>query len=146
MLSVAYRRAALLASQWTTADVRWLAVTTDYAPDVDTDEFVAAVTSWELTGAGYARWVATGRVASFDGATLVLDCDDPQFGVVAAGETIGWAIAYRHVTDDTDSELICALRVEFATDGATPVTVVISDRGVLRFADARHRRLEPGWA
>lgn len=117
---------------WDTGTWGALLAVDTWSPDPTTEEFVADMVGNELTVAGYARDAVAGLVLTVDLATntVVADCDDFAFGSGAAGEVAGWAVIYRDVTNDSDSELVCAIPISRVTDG-TALDVNVNPSGLL---------------
>lgn len=100
---------------------RWLLLLSSAAdPDCSTDEFVADVAADEPTDGSYARVNIAGMsvTSSLVDCTLTLDCTDPTFTAFAGGETVAWLVLYLFVTNDADSPLMAAFRIEWTATGA----------------------------
>lgn len=128
---------ALLPTDFTSASYRALLVAAPFVPDPLTQEFVADVAADELGGAGYSRQVLAGKTITPSVADNIVtfDCNDPNFGSVVAGETATYMIVFRFVTNDADSELVCALNVDRTTDGS-PVIITIPATGIVEYRGA----------
>lgn len=93
---------------WATASHYWMLLRSDFVQD-RTDHYVADLVAYEVGVAGYARQAVTGEVRSVDTTNhrVSYSCDDVTFAGLAAGETIGWAVIYKVVTNDSDHLLLC---------------------------------------
>jgi hypothetical protein len=114
------------------ADLRWMLLKgTGYTfnPDHDT---VAALTpgSNEVSVTGYAREPLTGGTRTVDDSTdrVTYTADNPDFGTLAAGQTITALVLYEHVTNDADS-------VPVAYYTLSPVDSAVIDPYVVHFTD-----------
>ena len=102
-----------------------------------TDDFVGDVVANEITGGGASGFAGADR-KTLGSKTLVVgsglatfDAADPTAWTIAAGETIGGAIIYKHITSDAASPLICYLAfTNTATNGGT-ITVSFNASGIL---------------
>jgi len=92
---------------WTTDTFGFLLVDNVYVVDPD-DVYVAAAAADELSGVGYARYAVATPTRTVDNALdrITYDCEDPDFGTIAIGETADAMILYRLVTNDADSPMI----------------------------------------
>lgn len=114
------------------ADLRWLLLKGSgytFSPDHDT---VANLTpgSNEVTASGYARVALSGGTRTVDDSTdrVNYTADNPDFGTLAAGQTITAAVLYRHVTNDSDS-------VPVAYYALSPIDSGVIDPYVVHFTD-----------
>jgi hypothetical protein len=92
-----------------TADLRVLLVKSTYTFDPD-HNFVADVVAGalEISAAGYARQALTSKTVVEDDANdfAYLDADDPNFGSIAAGQTVGGMVLFIHTGSDATAQLI----------------------------------------
>lgn len=103
---------------WTTDDIRCLLVTSSYTPNQDTHEFVSDITN-ELSGGNYVRKTLANKTAAEDDASdrVDLGADNVTWTALeAVAGTPAYAIIYKHVTVDADSQLIGW--IEFTTPPA----------------------------
>lgn len=105
-----------------------------YVPDVDHD-FVSDLTpaTNEVTVSPYARITAAGKARTISDSLnrITYTCNNPDFGMLAAGQTVSAMVLFRFVTNDADSILIGYFDLDdFATDG-TDFPVVLGSLGVL---------------
>jgi hypothetical protein len=97
--------------------------------------------SHEVTVSGYARQALANETVTRDDTNdfAYLDADDAVFTALAAGETIGGAVLFRHTGTDTTAPLIAFYDlVDTATNGGN-VTVqwnTPANGGVLKLAGA----------
>jgi hypothetical protein len=87
------------------ADLRVALVKTT-APTPDTN-FMNEIT--ELTVGGYARQTLTGETVTEDDTNdfAYLDFNDPDYGVLAVGETIIGQVLFRHTGSDATAPVYC---------------------------------------
>lgn len=105
---------------WLADTIRVMLLTAAFVPDLDADIFVADVVTDELVGAGYARITLAGKLSTKDNGNNRTDyiANNPVWAAIAAGETIGWAIVFKQITNDADSTLIAVLDgADVATNG-----------------------------
>lgn len=94
------------------SDLRVLLVKPTYVFDPDhafvDDGSANDPQSHEVSVVGYARQALANKVITRDDATdkAYLDADDVVFAALAAGQTVGAAILYRHTGIDTTAPLI----------------------------------------
>jgi hypothetical protein len=105
-----------------TDDVRLLLVDDTYVFEPD-EEYVTELSSYEVTGTGYTRKAVGGRSIYKDDAEDEAEWRASKlvWGALDVG-TVGGAVLYKHVTDDTDSPLIAYVQpdgVPYATSGGT---------------------------
>ena len=112
------------------ADLRVLLVKDTYAFNPD-HNFVADVVAGalEISAAGYSRQTLANKTVTEDDANdfAYLDADDPAFGSIAAGQTVGGMVLFIHTGSDATAQLVAfydladtltnglALSVAFAT-------------------------------
>lgn len=123
---------------WVTGDVRVLLLKSG-TPDKDND-FVSDLTPGtnELSVVGYARVACTSEAITRDDTNdwVKFVVANVAFAALTAGQTITWAIFYKHNAADAAAQLICAIDVvDTATNGGT-VTLTISADGVFYIAAA----------
>ena len=105
---------------WLVDTIKIMLMKSAYTPDVDANIFVADITANELTVGGYARVTLATKFSTKDNANNRTDygADNPVWAALAAGETIGWAVIFKQVTNDADSTLIAVLDgADVATNG-----------------------------
>jgi hypothetical protein len=105
---------------WLADTIRIMLLKSSFTPDLDADIFVADVSADELGVAGYARITLANKFSTKDNANNRTDygADNPVWAALAAGETIGWAVVFKLVTNDADSPVICVLDgADVATNG-----------------------------
>jgi hypothetical protein len=127
------------------ADLRLLLVKSSYTFNKDhltvDDGSANDPASHEVTVSGYARQALANEVVTRDDTNdfTYLDADDVVFTALAAGETIGGAVLFRHTGVDTTAPLIAFYDlVDTATNGGN-VTVqwnTPANGGVLKLAGA----------
>ena len=127
------------------ADLRLLLVKSSYTFNKDhltvDDGSANDPASHEVAVSGYARQALANEVVTRDDTNdfTYLDADDVVFTALAAGETIGGAVLFRHTGVDTTAPLIAFYDlVDTATNGGN-VTVqwnTPANGGVLKLAGA----------
>lgn len=95
---------------------------------LQTTNFVSDLTpaSNEVTVSGYARYTLTSESVTEDDTNhfAYLDAEDAAFGALTTGETITWAILFRHTGSDATAPVYgCYDVADTPTNGGT-VTVV----------------------
>lgn len=117
-----------------TGTFEWLLLLASAAePDCGTDQFVADLSADEPTDGSYARVAISGMAVATDSSTctLAMTCDDPTFTAFAGGEQVGWLVLFLQVTNDADSPLMVAFRIDWTADGSDFVPTVNPDGLVL---------------
>lgn len=104
------------AVDWDADTIKWLLVGTGYVHDPDVD-FVSGVTANELSGTGYARKTLAATTTLDDTNDKVIHDAPDQTYTGADFGTVHGGIAYKEVTDDTDSVPI--VYVELSSDVTT---------------------------
>jgi len=96
---------------WPVDTIRVMLLKSSFTPDQDADIFVSDVVADEIGVAGYARITLANKFSTKDNANNRTDygADNPVWAALAAGETIGWAIVFKLVTNDADSPVIALL-------------------------------------
>jgi hypothetical protein len=120
-----------------TSDLKCLLLKTTGAFDRD-DAYVSDISANELTAVGYARVQLTNPVLNQDDImdAVYLDGDDPIFGPIAAGQTIGYMVIFRDTGADATSPLLmCWKVVPTDTDGGE-FTFEFSASGISKFWSA----------
>lgn len=127
------------------ADLRLMLVKSSYTFNKDhltvDDGSANDPASHEVTVSGYARQALANEVVTRDDTNdfTYLDADDVVFTALAAGETIGGAVLFRHTGADGTAPLIAFYDlVDTATNGGN-VTVqwnTPANGGVLKLAGA----------
>lgn len=118
------------------ADLRALLVTDAYTYDPD-HNVVNDVVAQELTVSNYARQALTSEaVTENDTADRAqLDAADVTFSSLGAGETIGGAIIFNFVTNDTDSWLLCFIDTNDLATAGNNVTLQFGSTGFLHLLE-----------
>lgn len=105
-----------------------------YVPNKDHD-FVADLTPGtnEIAGAGYSRQTLATKTRTIDDTNdrITYDCDDLDFGTIAAGENVEAMVVYRFVTNDADSILIAYYPLGTIATTGLAFPVVVSASGLL---------------
>ena len=103
-----YSKQAFVKAQinWETADIR-VALTTGYAFNVDTDQYLTAMTN-ECVGTGYARKALTGKTATMVAGGVQLKADDPTWTGANFG-TPAFAVIYVYNVSDAAALIIGVL-------------------------------------
>jgi len=74
--------------------------------------------SHELTVTGYARIALANEAVGISGSSVYFDANDVSWASLAAGETIGGAVIFRHTGTDTTAPLLVYIQLgPKATDG-----------------------------
>lgn len=140
MADIAYNRGLPEWAAFTTITARALLLKgAGYTPSKDHD-FVADLTvgTNEVAGAGYSRQTLGSKTATIDdgGDYVVYDAADPNFGTIAAGETVTGLVVYRFVTDDTDSILLAYYDITDTATNGTPFVATLHANGLVRLRQA----------
>lgn len=106
-----------------------------YTPNKDHD-YVADITpaSNEVTASGYARVTLGSKTEAIDDTNdkIVYSCANPNFGTLAAGQSVTGMIVYREVTNDADSILVaCFTFTAVGSSQVAPFTVAVPTEGLL---------------
>lgn len=90
-----------------TSDLRVLLVQSSYT-ELATHNVVADIVASELSVVGYARQALANKTATEDDVNgfAYLDADDVVFTSLAAGQTIGGAVVFRHTGADATAPLL----------------------------------------
>lgn len=109
------------------ADLRVLLVNSGYVFSKAHD-FIADVVANEISAAGYARQTLAGKVVTEDDANnrAYLDADDPVFPSMAAGQTIGGAIVFRHTGSDATAPIVTFIDVADVATAGTAFTLTFA--------------------
>ncbi len=94
-------------------NIRGILMQSTYIPDLDNDNFVSAITGFEVTGA--ARTVdLVGKTFNYNTGPNAWEFKHtaPTLGSPPAGETIGYLVLYKFITNDADSPLLVLDDVE----------------------------------
>lgn len=140
MSTLIYNQGLDLMQDWTTGTYKFLLLKSSAAAfDRDMD-FVADVvaSSAEISASGYARdtvTTPTRTVSDVDNCTYY-DCDDPDFGSIAAGQTVGRMVLFKFITNDASSLLIADFDLTDTPTDGNPFTVVLNPSGVMKHAAA----------
>lgn len=87
-------------------------LTGTYTPDPDhLHPNATGLAANEITGGSYARQNLASRTRTVNNTTDKVEhaANNPTFSALAASSAPRWAIVYRVVTDDTDSQLVCCI-------------------------------------
>jgi len=102
-----------------------------------THDFVSDVVANEITGGGASGFSGADR-KTLGSKTLVVgsglatfDAADPTAWTIAAGETIGGAIIYKHTGSDAASPLICYLAFTNTVSNGGTISVSFNAGGIL---------------
>ena len=121
-----YKMALLKSSYAPTAQqIRDLNVVNDLVPGTN-----------ELSVAGYSRQTLANKTVTEDDTNnrASLDCDDVTFTGLASGQTVGWVVIYREVTNDTDSVVVAVYDVTDTPTNGGNVSITIDSTGALRLS------------
>jgi hypothetical protein len=105
------------------ADFRLLLLDTDYVQDKN-DNVLDDLDADEITVSGYARQTMANETLTEDDTNdrAYLDADDVTYTALVAGQTIGWAILYRHTGSDATAPTVAAYDVnDTPTNGGNVV-------------------------
>lgn len=121
------------------ADLRVLLMTAAYT-FTRTHNFVADVVANEISAAGYSRQALTGETVVEDDTNhrAYLDANDSTFGTLAAGQTIGGVVLFRHTGSDATAPLIAFIQLPSTpTNGSFGVSwAAPGSGGILYLASA----------
>lgn len=106
------------------ADLRCLLLTTAGAPTADTN-FVSDIVANEVSVGGYARQTLTGETVTEDDTNdfAYLDANDALFAALATGQTIGWAVVFRHTGADATAPVYACYDVTDTPTNGGDVTI-----------------------
>jgi len=124
---------------WASDDVRVLLVKSTYTFDA-THQYVTDITpaTYECDVTSYARKQLASKTKTYDAANtrVKFDAADPVWSALESGNTLGGAIVFKQVTNDTDSPCIAFLddasdlvtnggqvTLQFAANGCATITV-----------------------
>lgn len=98
-----------------------------------THQFVSAVSGYEMSTAGYARATLDNLAIVTAGTNVGLTADMETFVAIGGSPFPAAAagIVYRHVTDDTDSWLLCYLDSITAVTNGDDLVVTWDTKGIL---------------
>jgi len=120
MANVIYNsfKGALSSVNWgdnSTTTIKVMLVTSDYAPDIDTHEFISDVTN-EASGTGYTTGgiVLTNRTVTVDDTNDWAKYDADDISWAASTITARGAVIYKDTGTDTTSPLIAY--IDFVSD------------------------------
>lgn len=106
---------------WATGTFKWALMKSTYAAD-RTHNFISDVSAQELSSAGYARQAVTGATRTVNTSLhrIIYDCNDPTFGPLASGATVGSVLVFRDTGTAGTSRLMALFDIaDYATDGST---------------------------
>lgn len=109
------------------ADLRVLLVNSGYVFS-KAHNFVADVAANEISAVGYARQTLANKVVVEDDSNnrAYLDADDPVFPSMAAGQTIGGAVLFRHTGNDATAPCIIFIDVADVATAGTAWTLTFA--------------------
>lgn len=124
---------------WTTATYRWALLSAGTFRAGDDTMAAALVGATEISAAGYARVDVSSPVRTVDdtGARINYGAASPDFGTLAAGETVAAVVLFRFVTNDAGSTPIgwWTLSPAVATDATDPLVFSLT-AGLVAYQDA----------
>lgn len=122
---------------WETANHSWMLLQSTYVVD-RTDRYVADLVASELSVGGYARQAVANEVRSVDTVNhkVSYTCDDVTFAGLSAGQTIGFAVIYKVVTNDADHLVLCIADIDNVptSDGTLTINVGTEIHGLIQTA------------
>lgn len=106
------------------SDLRLLLVKTSYSFDKD-HHFVSDVSANEVSVSGYSRQALTTKTVTRDDTNdfAYLDADDVTFASLAAGQTVGGAILFRHTGSDATAPVIAFYDLADTATNGSDITV-----------------------
>lgn len=119
------------------SSLKWMLLKSTYAFDRD-HVYVSDLVSHEITSVGYARQVLTAPALTLNPTNdaSYLDCDNPVFGPLTAGQTVGFVVIFRDTGSDASSPLLmCWQVVNYPTDGSE-YEFPVSASGISKFWSA----------
>lgn len=114
------------------SDLRVMLVKSTYTPSKDhlfvDDGTVDDPASHEISVAGYSRQALASKAVTRDDANdmAYLDADDPAFGSLVAGQTIGGMVLFRHTGVDTTAPLIAFYDLADTPTNGSPISVAFA--------------------
>lgn len=98
-------------------------------------QFVSSLTpaSNEASASGYSRQTAGTKTRTVDTSLdrITYTCASPNFGSIAAGNTISGMVLYKFVTNDADSILLAHYSLPDIPTSASAFVVTVSSSGLL---------------
>lgn len=110
-----------------TADVRALLVTSAYAPNLDTHQYLSSIAGTEVTTNGAARVALANKVLSQDDINdrAKFTCDPIEFGPAVGGSiTAMRMILYIHTGNDATAPLIGSILLDDTAGGTNTVAAI----------------------
>jgi hypothetical protein len=109
------------------ADLRVLLLQTAGSVTPDTN-FVSDISGNEISVGGYARQTLAGETVTEDDTNdfAYLDATDPVFTALVAGQTIGWAVLFRHTGSDATAPVYAGYDVADTATNGGDVTIVFN--------------------
>lgn len=100
--------------------------------------YVSDVVAHEISASGYSRVTLQNASVSADAVkdASYLDFDDPAFGPIAAGATVGYAVIFRSAGSDATSPLLMCWAVVPKATSAEIYTFPFSPSGASKFWSA----------
>lgn len=116
---------------------RWMLLLDTYVPSCITDINPNDISADELTDGSYARVTLSGatETISTSPCQVSYDATDPTFSALDGAEDVGWLVLFELVTNDADSILMAAYKLEHTTD-ASDFTPELSSNGLVIFRNA----------
>jgi hypothetical protein len=115
---------------WDSTNYRWMLLKSPFAPDGSTQEFVDDISTNEFSDASYSRITVGGTAGPTGTTSLTWTANDAAFGSLAGSETANYMVLFKQVTNDTDSPLLAAYRINKTSDGS-PFTVAWNGAGTV---------------
>ena len=115
---------------WDNTNYRWMLLTSPFEPDGATQEFVDDISANEFSDGSYSRVTATGTGGPTGTTSLTWTADDVAFGALVGAETANYLVLFLQVTNDADSPLLAAYRIDRTSDG-TAFTVAWNGAGTV---------------
>lgn len=111
MASIVYNKGAYLALtaslNFGSDTIKALLVQSSYTPNKD-HNFVSDIVASEISVSGYSRQTLATKTVTEDDTNdrVVFDADNPSFGSLAAGQTIGGVVIFKDTGSDATSPLL----------------------------------------
>jgi len=113
---------------WDNTNFRWMLLKSPFLPDRATQEFVDDISTNEFTDGSYSRVTTTGTGGPTGTDSLSWTASDVAFGSVAGTETANYLVLFLQVTNDADSPLLVAYRIDRTAD-STAFTIKWGNSG-----------------
>jgi hypothetical protein len=115
---------------WDNTNYRWMLLTSPFQPDGSSQIFVDDISANEFSDASYSRVTASGTGGPSGSTSLTWTADDVAFGALVGGETANYLVLFKQETNDTDSPLLVAYRIDRTSDG-TAFTIAWNGAGTV---------------